>query len=128
MGRGWILLLPSALVFLSWMLQLSLSSVTSPVTLSTTRTHSRWYGRCEPLNTVCAVPEPSMCGTVTVIWFFSPTSTLADLDVSTEAGLKSYLMEWNAEPELLEKLRPSFSSLTSLPIRSLSAVPLCIFR
>lgn len=87
--------------------------------------YSALYGeRFEPRNNT---------GAFFFFFFFCPThykrsthATEAQGKIS-EAGYL-HLMEWNAEPEPLEKLRPSLSSLTSLPIRSLSAVPLCIFR
>lgn len=78
------------LVFLSWILWDSLSSVISPVLWSIMSTHSFAYGFFGPLKTdVWAVPEPSEWGTVTFTSLFGNMSTVAILLVSTLAGLKS---------------------------------------
>lgn len=65
------------------------SRTISPVVWSIMRMHSLATGLWFPLKTVCAVPAPSTCGTVTVTWWLPSTSTVPIFCLSTLAGLKS---------------------------------------
>lgn len=112
--RAWILLLPSALVFLTCMLLLSFSNINSPVSWLMMRTQSFWYDLLLPLNTVIGGVEPGMCGNVMVTSSPFPTCNSPSQDVSMDAGLKSYLMVWKEDFGLFSKLSPSINTCSSL--------------